>query len=163
MRRHLLVLLLVAAAPLARASVITFDTITPNVLGFTVEWGPSLQGGFFTQSAGPGGPTVMALVEPDDQFGPINRVTIDPLGAGFPTSEVTLLFPNAPSGVNFADAQVTIDSHVPGAPVSITPTADGYGARFVYDPPGPGVPDGGSTLALLGLAAATCLGWRRRA
>jgi hypothetical protein len=161
MRSILLCIFLTLASPFSKGSVITFDIVTPDELAFTVEWGPSpLQGGFFTEQGNNTGLTVIVLEEPDDQFGPVNRVTVDPVGAGFPTTEVAFHFPAYPN-VSYGDATISVDSTRDGAPTSISPTADGYGARFVYlADDAPAVPDSGSGLALLGIAACVCLGKR---
>ena len=151
-------LLAAMGLPAANGAIITIESATSDSFVYDIEWGPSAPPDHeeIVMDA-PGGFRVVA--EEFTTTGMFSaRSVLVPSGSYY--FEGTLNFTQSRA---FAPLDI-----VPGAylPVSITPTADGYGAHFVFTgmvppvyPPPPvdeEVPDGGATLAMLALAFAGC-------
>lgn len=157
----------------ANAITITVDRETyPSALEFTVTWGPSPPPNVFVLAPEPIWSDFFFLIEADTLSGywstppprPYVNVDLWLMHALSPTTSiiegmftVNFLFPSGAAPLfSLATPHINTLSHLP-AP-TISPTPDGYGARFLFQSFPLQIPDGGSSGGLLILGIVTCFG-----
>ena len=155
MKRLFLPLLLGASALVQSASALTIDNIveTPDTFSFDVIWGST---GFAPADVFVSRPHLSLDAHEHGHTAVVASVHEGDLMSPYFASISIGLIPLPGDFRLFLNAEEVIDSG-PNHASSITATPDGFGAHIVF-----GIPDSGSSAALIGFGMVGCVALRKR-